>query len=145
MFMIYSWIKIKPKALIYLSIQKLYCMHFSFMAGFVDALSHTPFTSANFKRWKRRVTLWLTAMNVFWVSEGKPEGELSPEKEKEYLEANTIFCGAMVGVIAETLQDTYLRYKTAKEMWDTMNTKYGGSDAGIERCISLSSTTTTRW
>jgi hypothetical protein len=35
-------------------------------------------------------------MNVFWVSEGKPEEELSPEKEKEYSEANTIFwekCG----------------------------------------------------
>jgi hypothetical protein len=63
-----------------------------------------------------RVTLWLTTMNVFWVSEGKHEGELSPENEKEYSEANTIFCGEMVEVLAETLQDIYLRYKTAKEM-----------------------------
>jgi hypothetical protein len=30
-----------------------------------------------------RVTLWLTVINVFWVSEGKPEGKLYPEKEKE--------------------------------------------------------------
>jgi hypothetical protein len=51
MFMIYSWIKIKPIVLIYLSIQKPYCRHFSFMAGFVDALRPTPFTVANFKRW----------------------------------------------------------------------------------------------
>jgi hypothetical protein len=102
MFMIYSWIKIKPKVLIYLPIQKPDCRHFSFMAGFVDNLRPTPFTGANFKRWQMRVTLWLTAMNVFWVSEGKPEGELSPEKEKEYSEANTIFCGAVVGVLAET-------------------------------------------
>jgi hypothetical protein len=115
MFMIYSWIKIKSKVLIYLSIQKPYCRHFSFMPGFVDALRPTPFTGANFKRWQVRVTLWLTAMNVFWVSEGKPEGELSLEK-KEYSEANTIFCGAVVGIVAETLQDTYPRYKTAKEM-----------------------------
>jgi hypothetical protein len=77
MFIIYSWIKIKSKVLFYLSIQKPYCRHFSFMAGFVDALRPTPFTGANFKRWQMRVTLWLTAMNVFWVSEGKPEGELS--------------------------------------------------------------------
>jgi hypothetical protein len=35
MFVIYSWIKIKLKVLIYLSIQKPYCRHFSFMAGFV--------------------------------------------------------------------------------------------------------------
>jgi hypothetical protein len=74
-------------------------------------------------------------MNVFWVFEGKPEGELSPEKEKEYSEANTIFCGAVVGVLAETLQDTYLRYKITKEMWDTLNTEYGGSDADTELYI----------
>jgi hypothetical protein len=71
-------------------------MHFSFMAGFFDALSPTPFTGANFKRWQIRVTLCLTAMNVFWVSKGKPKGELTPEKEKEYSEVNTIFCGAVV-------------------------------------------------
>jgi hypothetical protein len=135
MFMIYSWIKIKLKVLIYLSIQKSYCRHFSFMAGFVDALRPTPFTGANFMRWQMRVTMWLTTINVFWVSEGKPEGELSPEKEKEYLEANTIFCGAVVRVLAKTLQDTYLRYKTAKEMWDTLNTEYGGSDASTELYI----------
>jgi hypothetical protein len=51
------------------------------------------------------------------------------------LEANTIFCGAVVGVLVETLQDTYLRYKTSKEMWDTLNTEYGDSDAGIELYI----------
>jgi hypothetical protein len=48
--MIYFWIKIKSKVLIYLSIQKPHCRHFSFMAGFVDALRPTPFTGANFKR-----------------------------------------------------------------------------------------------
>jgi hypothetical protein len=51
------------------------------------------------------------------------------------LEANIIFCGAVVGVLVETLQDTYLHYKTSKEMWDTLNTEYGGSDAGIELYI----------
>jgi hypothetical protein len=41
----------------------------------------------------------------------------------------------MVGVLVETLQDTYLCYKTAKEMWDTLNTEYGGSDAGTKLYI----------
>jgi hypothetical protein len=36
MFMIYPWIKIKLKVLIFPTIQKPYYMHFSFMAGFVD-------------------------------------------------------------------------------------------------------------
>jgi hypothetical protein len=42
MFMIYSWIKIKLKVLIFSTIQKPYCTHFSFMAGFIDALKPTP-------------------------------------------------------------------------------------------------------
>jgi hypothetical protein len=82
-----------------------------------------------------RVTLWLTAMNVLWVSGGKPEGKLTPEKEKAYSESNAIFCGAVVGVHVETLQDMYLRYKTVKEMWDTLNTEYGGSDTSTELYI----------
>jgi hypothetical protein len=99
MFMIYSWIKIKLKVLIFPTIQKPYCRHFIFMAGFVDALKLAPFTGANFKRWRMRATLWLTAINVFWVSERKPEGEFTPKKEKAYSKANTIFCNAMVGVL----------------------------------------------
>jgi hypothetical protein len=50
MFMIYPWIKMKLKVLIFLTIQKPYCTDFSFMAGFVDASRPTPFTGANFKR-----------------------------------------------------------------------------------------------
>jgi hypothetical protein len=135
MFMIYPWIKIKLKVLIFLTIQKPYCRHFSFMAKFVDALKSVPFIGVNFKRWQIRVTLWLTGINVFWVSEGKPEGELTPEKEKTYLKANTIFYGAVVGVLTETLQDTYLHYKTAKQMWYNLNIEYGGSDAGTKLYI----------
>jgi hypothetical protein len=52
MLMIYPWIKIKLKVLIFLTTQKPYCRHFSFMPRFVDALRPTPFTSANFKRWQ---------------------------------------------------------------------------------------------
>jgi hypothetical protein len=121
--------------MLFSTIQKPYCRHFSFLAEFVDALKHAPSTGANFKRWQMRVTLWLTIINVFWVSEGKPEGKFSPGKEKAYSEANTIFCGAMVGVLVEILQDMYLRYETAKEMWDILNTEYGGSDADIELYI----------
>jgi hypothetical protein len=82
-----------------------------------------------------RVTLWLTTMNMFSVSEGKPEGELTLEKEKEYSKANIVFWGVLVGVLVETLQDMFIRYKIAKEIWDTLNTEYGGSDVGTELYI----------
>jgi hypothetical protein len=43
-------------------------------------------------------------MNMFWVSEGKTEGgEITPEKENAYSEANTIFCGVVVGALVESL------------------------------------------
>jgi hypothetical protein len=74
-------------------------------------------------------------MNVFWVSKGKTEGELTPEKEMEYSEANATFCGAVVRVLVETMQDTYFRYKADKEMWETLNTAYGGLDADTELYI----------
>jgi hypothetical protein len=57
------------------------------------------------------------------------------KKEKVYSKVNTIFCGVVVRVLVETLQDTYLPYKIAKKMWDTLNTKYGGLDAGTELYI----------
>jgi hypothetical protein len=66
---------------------------------------------------------------------GQPRGGTYPEKEKTYSEANTIFCGAVIEVLVENLQDTYLRYKTAKEMWDTLNTEYIGSDASTKLYI----------
>jgi hypothetical protein len=49
-FIIYPWIKIKLKVLIFPTIQNPYRRHFNFMARFVDALRHTPFTGAKFKR-----------------------------------------------------------------------------------------------
>jgi hypothetical protein len=96
----------------------------SITCGTIDALRPMFFTGVNFKRWQIRVTLWINTMNVFWVSEGKPEGEL-----------DTIFCGVVVGVLAGSLQDTYLHYKTTKEMWNTLSTEYEGLDAGTELYI----------
>jgi hypothetical protein len=39
-----------------------------------------------------------------FFTEGKPEEGLTPEKKKEYSEAKTIFYGAVVGVLAETVR-----------------------------------------
>jgi hypothetical protein len=77
----------------YSTIQKPYCRQFpSFsMAAFADALKPKKFNGMHFKRWQVKATLWLTAINVFHVSKGRPEGPLTPEQDKEYDHANTIF------------------------------------------------------
>jgi hypothetical protein len=48
--------------------------------NFANAIKPEPFDGSNFKRWRELATLWLTAMNVMYVTTGKaPEG-VSEEK-----------------------------------------------------------------
>jgi hypothetical protein len=84
------------------------------MVGFVDVLRPAPFTGVHFKRWQSRVTLWLTAISVFWVSNGKSKGQLTAEHEKAYEEANTPFVGAVIGALTDHMQDVYLHNNTSK-------------------------------
>jgi hypothetical protein len=44
------------------------------MVGFANVLRPVSFTGMHFKRWKLKAMLWLTTMNVFWVSDGKSKG-----------------------------------------------------------------------
>jgi hypothetical protein len=55
-------------------------------------------------------------MGVFLVSNGKPEGQLTDEQEKNYEEINTLFIGVVIETHANHLQDVYLRNKTGKEL-----------------------------
>jgi hypothetical protein len=105
------------------------------MAGFVDALRPASFPGMHFKRWQARVTLWLTAMGVFWVSNGKLEDQVTAEHEKAYEKANTLFVGAVIRAFLDHLQDVYLHNKTGKDMWDVLNNDNSGSDAGTKLYI----------
>ncbi|XP_025823852.1 uncharacterized protein LOC112899560 isoform X1 [Panicum hallii] len=135
MVMFYLRINLKLKLLFIPSIQKPYYRNFSFMAGFVDALRPEKFSGEYFKRWQTRVIMWLSAMNVLWVSKGKPEGPLTPEQEKAFTEANTVFVGAVIGTLVDRLQDVYLDHTDAKKLWDALEANYGGTDAGAELYI----------
>jgi hypothetical protein len=75
-------------------------------------------------------------MNVLWVSKGKPEGTLTPEKEKIFTEANTLFVGAVIGTLVDRLQDVYLHHTDAKKLWNALEADYGGTDAGAELYIT---------
>ena len=74
-------------------------------------------------------------MKVFWVSKGKPVGPLSQIDEREYEEANTVFLGVVLGVLVEHLQDVYMRHTVAKDLWNSLEAEYGGSDVGTELYI----------
>jgi hypothetical protein len=48
--------------------------------SFANAIESKPFDGSNFKSWRELATLWLTAMNVMYVTTGKsPRGCLGGE------------------------------------------------------------------
>ena len=105
------------------------------MDSFVDALRSDKFFGVHFKRWQDKVTLWMTAMNVYWVANAKPKGILTAEQEKVFMDANTLFVGCILSILGDHLCDVYMHIQSAKELWNTLNAKCSASDVGSELYI----------
>jgi hypothetical protein len=86
------------------------------MASFVDALRPKKFSGAYFKRWSVKVTDWLTAMKVFWVKDGMPEGNIYDEDQIKFQEANDIFVGVVRNVLSDYLFDSIMHLRDAKAL-----------------------------
>nr|ABA98225.1 retrotransposon protein, putative, Ty1-copia subclass [Oryza sativa Japonica Group] len=125
------WIKICRYMTIFPTIQKP-DRSFS-VVGFAAALKPHAFDGPNYKRWKARALLWLTAMQCFYVSRGKrSEPPLSPEEEAKFEASDCLFCGALINVLADNIVDVYMHMPSGKDMWDALKAKFGVSDAGSE-------------
>jgi len=75
-------------------------------AGFATLLNPSPFTGVHFKRWQTKIILWLTAMIVYWVMDGKPGGTLtggtlSAKQERAFRDATVLFVGGVISVIGD--------------------------------------------
>ena len=68
------------------------------------------------------------------VKEGKPE-QFTLEEGSAFDEAETLFRGCIISVLAENLVDNYVRLPTGKALWDALEAQYGVSDAGSELYI----------
>jgi hypothetical protein len=99
--------------------------------GFAAALKPNVFDGDNYKRWRAKMVLWLTAMNVFHVTKGKPE-KYTPEEEATFEAADNLFRGAVISVLSDGLVDVYLSLPSGKAVWDALEEKFGVSDAGCE-------------
>src|SRR6185312_10287463 len=71
------------------------------MAGFAESLRLEKFTGVNFKIWKSKVRLWFTAMHIWDMRFGKPEGVLTVEEQKKYDEANNLFVGCIISNLSD--------------------------------------------
>jgi hypothetical protein len=84
------WIKLKLKIPISPTIQKPDIRHFS-VSGFAAALKPSElFDETFYKRWRRMMILWLTAMNCYHAVHGKPE-QFTPKKERMFDVADNLF------------------------------------------------------
>ena len=102
------------------------------MANFSESLRLEKFTSVNFKIWKSKVRLWFTAMHIWDMRLGKPEGVLTAEEQKKYDEANNLFVGCIISNLSDGLVRVYIDETEAKTLWDALVAKYDATDAGNE-------------
>ncbi len=115
------------------------------VVGFAAALKPNAFDGSNYKRWKARALLWLTAMQCFYVSRGKrSEPPLSPEEEAKFEASDCLFRGALISVLADNIVDVYMHMPSGKDMWDALEAKFEFPTPATS-CMSWSSSMTTRW
>jgi hypothetical protein len=101
----------------YLTIQKPDYVDRLSISTFAASIRPNIFYGSNFNRWRERVMLWLTAMNIMHVTKGKPE-QLTSEEGSAFEAADNLFQGCIIVVLTENLVDSYIRLKVGKEMWD---------------------------
>jgi hypothetical protein len=107
------WIKLKLKMPISLTIQKTDIRHFS-VSSFIAMLKpNKPFDGMFYKRWHSKMILWLTLMNYYHTTHGKPE-QFTPKEERMFNVANNIFRCAVIGAFANKYVDSYLTCTSAK-------------------------------
>ena len=84
------WIKIYQKILLISKIQKPDFRNFS-ATGFAVALKPNVFDGTNYKRWRAKMILWLTIMNIYHVALGKPVGPLTSNEDSAFEAADNLF------------------------------------------------------
>ena len=54
------------------------------------------------------------------------------DRRRKFMDANNIFVGCVISVLADRLVDVYMHITYAKELWDALVAKYDATDAGSE-------------
>jgi hypothetical protein len=57
-------------------------------------------------------------MEVFWVKDGLPEGDISDKNQSKLLKAYDIFVGVVRNVLLNHLFDSMMHIRDANPLWD---------------------------
>jgi hypothetical protein len=103
------------------------------MGNYSNAMKPDKFTGVNFKRWKTRAQLWLSAMGMFWVVGNPLVLPLRSDKEvHEFTVSTTIFLRCVLSVLSDQLCDVYMNIKSVVELWEALEHKFSSSNARRE-------------
>ena len=105
------------------------------VAGFAAQLKPNVFDGINYKRWVGRLELWLTAMNVWFITNERPVGPHTSAEDSVYMSDDNLFKGAVISVLAENLVESYMQHPSSKALWDALEANFGVSDVGSELYI----------
>ena len=71
-------------------------------------------------------------MQCYDATKGKPEGDLTPAQQEAYEKIDTLFKGALLSILDDSIVDSYMSLDSGKDMWAALEAKFGASDAGSE-------------
>ena len=69
-------------------------------------------------------------MYCYDATKGKPEGNLDPAQQEAFTKIDTLFKGALLSVLDDSIVDSYMLFDNGKDMWAAVEAKFGASDAG---------------
>ncbi|MCI44705.1 gag-pol polyprotein, partial [Trifolium medium] len=96
------------------------------------------FDGQNFKRWQERVYSILDMYSVAnALSESKPATTATEKVTEQWTHANRVCRCTILSTLSNELFDVYCSYKEAKEIWDSMATKYTAEDANTPNYTTL--------
>jgi hypothetical protein len=96
------WINFNMKMSKSLTIPKPDIRQF-FVSSFTATLKQNDFDGTNYKRWRAKMVLWLTTMNCYHASQGKPE-QFTPKEEQKFMVADNLFRGTMINALIASIR-----------------------------------------
>ncbi|OMO89770.1 Integrase, catalytic core [Corchorus capsularis] len=105
----------------------------TFVKPFPDISKIEVFDGNNFRRWMERVysTLDMNGM-VFALTDAKPTDDSLFD---QWTHANKVCRHTIISTLSNELFDVYSPYKEAKQIWDSMITKYTAEDVGKQKFV----------
>jgi hypothetical protein len=94
-------------------------------------LKSDDFDGTNYKRWRAKMVLWLTATNCYYVAQGKPK-QFTAKEEQRFVAADNMFRDAVISTLHSKYDDNYIICTTCKQLWDVLDAQFGVSDGGNE-------------